>query len=60
MPELKAIKRLHPAAWEDFVSLEEDTDNVAYPKHNPYGPTLKELDEQIKQEEAQMDIFDLI
>ena len=44
--EHKEIKRLYPDAWSQFVELEQEQ-NVAFNIYNPFGKTLKEIDEMI-------------
>lgn len=41
--EHREIKELQPDAWNTFIKLEEEA-NVAQPKWNVYGETLKERD----------------
>ncbi len=58
--EHQAIYRANPKAWKKYVSL-EDTENLAYPKWNPYTKqTLHERDELVRNGYYQMSIFDLV
>lgn len=59
LAEHKAIRKIYPEIWKEFVSLENE-DNVANDKWNIYGETLKEIDERLLWEERQMNIFDYL
>jgi len=50
LEEHRKIRELCPDAWATFVAL-EDARNVAYDKWSIYGETLKEREEQFRQEE---------
>jgi len=57
--EHRDIKRIYPKVWESFVKL-ETLDNIAQPKWNVYGKTLKQRDEEINKPEAtQVSIWNL-
>ena len=54
-----ASARLLSGTSQEFVEL-ENVPNLANYKWNVFGSTLREIDEQIKNEEAQMTIFDYL
>lgn len=54
--EHKDIKRLYPEAWNEFVELENE-ENVANRIYNPFGLSLKEIDENIYWDSMQIDFF---
>lgn len=57
--EHEEIKRLYPDVWNQFINLELE-ENIAHDKFNPYGLSLREIDERIKWGKAQMTVFDFI
>ncbi len=58
--EHEAIKMKHPAAWEKYVSLEDEPD-LAYPRWNVYSKeTLHERDERLKHPHRQLTILDFV
>lgn len=44
--EHEQMKRLYPEVWEQFVSLEKES-NIAHDRFNPFGKSLSEIDEWI-------------
>lgn len=54
LEEQREIKKMHPEAWETFVSLEEE-ENLANRRYNIYGKTLHEIDMELKAEKEERD-----
>ena len=59
LKEHEEIKRLYPDTWEQFINLENDS-NIAHDKFNPFGKSLKEIDEELMWSDRQMSIEDFI
>lgn len=58
MAELQAIRKEYPEVFKEFVSLEDRTD-IAGNKWNPYGKTLRQVEEWLIWEDKQLTIFDV-
>ncbi len=50
MAEMREIKRIYPEIWEQFVSLEDHTEDVAYTRFNQFKKRLREIDAQLELE----------
>lgn len=59
LAEHREIKRLYPDVWQQFVTLEDES-NVANFKYNIYGKTLHDIDNDLEWDERQMNIFDFM
>ena len=58
LEEHRQINKIMPNIWQEFITLEKE--DVAYGKWNSYTKeTLKQRDEKIKWEDAQISLFDL-
>ncbi len=47
LEEQREIKRIYPGTWAQFVSLEDHAEFTAYPRFNPFGKKLHEIDKQL-------------
>jgi len=60
LEEHREIRRLYPVEWTEFVELEA-VENLAQPKWNVFGETLKERDKKLNSARLiQMSIYDLL
>ena len=50
LTEQREIKRIYPEVWSRFVSLEDQTKDVAYTVFNPFRQSLHEIDAQLELE----------
>ena len=48
LEEQREIKKNYPEVWSQFVSLEDQTDDVAYTVFNPFRRSLHEIDAQLE------------
>ena len=55
LKEHEEIKRLYPDVWQRFLALEAEP-NIAHDKFNPFGKSLREIDESIRLQRAKMNI----
>lgn len=53
-----SVKKDNPSLWEEFINLENEPD-LAFPKWNIYGHTLKLRDEVVDFENSQLTLFEI-
>ena len=58
LAEMQVVRKEYPDIFEEFVSL-EDRDDLAGNKWNPYGKTLKQVEEALFWEDRKLTIFDV-